>query len=391
MKVSNRELQQSTKKYLHEEHDIFRKSLRKFLEKEAVPFYEQWEENKLVPRTFWEKMGEQGYLCPWADEKYGGMNADFGFCVVIQEELCKIGAGLGGINIHNNVIMPYIGRYGTNEQKKRWIPKASSGEIISSIAMTEPGVGSNLAGIQTTAVRKGENFIVNGTKTFISNGINTNFVIVACKTDPTASPAHKGISLIVIEEGTPGFSKGKQLKKIGQHAYDTSELIFEDAIVPVNNLLGEENKGFYHLMEKLQQERLMVCISFITFAERMLEVTLKYIKERTAFGQPISKFQNTQFKLAEIATEVQLGRTFVDNLIEKHIAGENIVTEVSMAKWWITNLAKKMAPMCLQLHGGYGYMEEYEIARMYRDTVVGSIYAGSNEIMKVIIAKNLGL
>ncbi|PFH88093.1 acyl-CoA dehydrogenase family protein [Bacillus sp. AFS088145] len=381
----------TAKSYLKEEHLVFRKSLRKFLEKEALPFYEQWEENKIVPKSFWKKMGDMGYLCPWADEKYGGFKADFGYSIVIQEELCKVGSGLGGLNIHNNVIMPYIERYGTNEQKKRWFPRAISGDLISAIAMTEPGTGSDLAKVKTNAVRKGNHFIINGEKTFISNGINTNFVIVVCRTNPNAESPHKGISLIVVEEGTPGFSKGKQLKKLGQHAYDTSELIFEDAVVPVENLIGEENKGFYHLMEKLQQERLMVAVSFITFAERMLEITMNYVKERTVFGQQLSKFQNTQFRIAEMATEIQLGRTFVDQLIEKHIAGENIVTEVSMSKWWITNLAKKIAPLCLQLHGGYGFMEEYEIARMYRDVVAGSIYAGSNEIMKGIIAKNLGL
>ncbi|MGG1674343.1 acyl-CoA dehydrogenase family protein [Neobacillus sp. NRS-1170] len=381
----------SERSYLKEEHHIFRNSVRKFLEREAVPYYEQWEENKRVPSSFWKKMGENGFLCPWVDEQYGGFNADFGYSVVVLEEMTKVGSSFGGFGVHSDIIVPYIERYGTEEQKKRWFPGAVSGEIITAIAMTEPGTGSNLAGVKTTAVRKGDHYIINGSKTFITNGLNGNLFIVVCKTNPDAVPAHKGISLLVVEDGMPGFSRGKQLKKLGQHGSDTTELIFEDVAVPVENLLGEENKGFYYLMEKLQQERLVVSIGALTSAERMLEITMNYVKERTVFGSPLSKFQNTQFKLAELATEIQIGRTFIDNLIQKHMDGTDITTEVSMAKWWLTDLAKKVASECLQLHGGYGYMEEYEIARRYRDAAVGSIYAGSNEIMKVIISKNLGL
>ncbi|MEH7483172.1 acyl-CoA dehydrogenase family protein [Neobacillus drentensis] len=381
----------SNKSYLKEEHHIFRKSVRKFLEKEALPYFERWEEEKLVPHSFWRKMGEQGFLCPWIDQKYGGFNADYGYSVVIREEVTKIGTGLSGTTVHSDVIVPYIDRYGKEEQKKRWLPGAVSGDIITAIAMTEPGTGSDLASVRTTAVRIGDHYIINGAKTFITNGINGNLFIVVCKTDLDAVPAYKGISLIVVEDGTPGFSKGKQLKKLGLHSSDTAELIFEDVEVPVGNLLGEENNGFYYLMEKLQQERLAMTIAAITSAERMLEITMNYVKERKVFGQSLSKFQNTQFKLAELATEIQIGRTFVDNLIQKHMAGVDIVTEVSMAKWWVSDLAKKAATECLQLHGGYGFMEEYEIARRYRDAAVGSIYGGSNEIMKVVIAKNLGL
>ncbi|PGL70233.1 acyl-CoA dehydrogenase family protein [Bacillus sp. AFS055030] len=380
------------KSYLKEEHHIFRKAFAKFLEKEAAPFIEKWEEDRSVPLTFLKKMGEQGYLCPWVSEEYGGLNADFGYSVVINEELNKLGLGAGGASgLHSDIVMPYIESYGTEEQKKRWLPGAVSGEIISGVAMTEPGTGSDLASIKTTAVRKGDYFVINGEKTFISNGIVGNLFVVACKTDPHAVPGYKGISLIVVEEGTPGFKRGKKLKKIGLHSQDTAELIFEDAIVPVENLLGDENKGFYYLMSKLQQERLLVSISAIIGAERMLEITLDYVKERKAFGKSISSFQNTQFKLAELATEIQIGRTFLDNVIEKHIAKENIITEMSMAKWWTTALAKKTASECMQLHGGYGYMEEYEIARWYRDVAVLSIFAGTNEIMKGIIANNLGL
>jgi acyl-CoA dehydrogenase len=378
------------KSYLSEEHEIFRRSLRKFLEKEAVPFYQEWEEAKQVPKSFWKKAGEQGYLCPWVDEKYGGSNADFAYSVVIAEELDKVGAGIG-IGLHNDIVMPYIDEFGSEEQKEKWLPKAVSGEMISAIAMTEPGTGSDLAAVKTIAVKDGDNYIINGEKTFITNGYSANFVIVVCVTDPNAVPKHKGISLIVVEEGTPGFKKGKKLRKLGQHANDTAELIFEDAVVPRGNLIGEEGMGFYYLMQKLQQERLMLAIGSIAACKHMLEITLDYVKQRTAFGRPISKFQNTQFKMAEMATKIKIGETFVDQLICDHMAKKNVVNEVSMAKWWLTDLAKSVANDCMQLHGGYGYMEEYEIARRYRDVAVGSIYAGTNEIMKTIIAKNLGL
>lgn len=375
--------------YLTEEHEIFRQALRKFLEKEAVPNYEQWEKNKEVPRSFWKKLGEQGYLCPQVDEKYGGLGTDFGYAVVMNEEMERVGTGMVGISLHNDIVIPYIESYGTEEQKKRWLPGALTGDIITAIGMTEPGAGSDLASIQTTAIRDGDDYIINGEKTFITNGYTADLVVLVCKTDPKATPPHRGISLFVVEAGTPGFKKGKKLRKIGQHANDTSELIFEDVRVPRMNLLGEEGKGFYYLMEKLQQERLLVAIQCMASAEKMLELTIDYVKQRQAFGTTISHFQNTQFKIAEMATELQIGRAFVERLILEHMKGKSIVTEVSMAKWWVSDLAKKIAGECMQLHGGYGYMEEYEIARRYRDIAVTSIYAGSNEIMKQIIAKNL--
>lgn len=377
--------------FLTEEHDIFRDSLRKFLEKEAKPNYEQWEQDKGVPRSFWKKAGEQGFLCPQIDEEYGGSNTDFGYAVVLSEEFDKIGKGLTGIGLHNDIVMPYITRYGTDEQKKRWLPGATTGERISAIGMTEPGTGSDLAAVKTTAKKDGDAYILNGEKTFITNGSSADLVVVVCKTDPKADPAHRGISLLVVEEGMPGFKRGKQLHKVGQHASDTSELIFEDVRVPAANLLGEENKGFYYLMENLQQERLMVAISSVASVEKILDLTIKYVKERKAFGRPISKFQNTQFKLAEMKTKAEMSRVFVDQLTEDHMAGKDVVNGVSMAKWWTTDLEKLVASECMQLHGGYGYMEEYEIARRYRDAAVTSIYAGSNEIMKNIIAKNMGL
>jgi acyl-CoA dehydrogenase len=377
--------------YLSEEHEIFRKSLRKFLEKEAYPFYEQWEEERMIPRSFWRKMGEQGFLVPDIDEKYGGSGVDWGYAVVINEELERVGSALVGIGLHSDIVIPYITAYGTEEQKKRWLPKCATGETITAIAMTEPGTGSDLANIKTTAKLEGDHYIVNGQKTFITNGIQSDLVLVAVKTDTQVVPKHKGVSLLVIERGTTGFSRGRKLNKVGLHSQDTAELIFEDCRVPKENLIGEEGKGFLYLMEKLQQERLLVAIGAQTASEVMFQMTLDYVKSREAFGKPISGFQNTQFKLVEMATDIEMGRAFLDQLIAEHIEGKNVVTKVSMAKWKLTDIAKKVASECMQLHGGYGYMEEYEIARRFRDIQVSSIYAGTNEIMKTIIAKNLGL
>ncbi|MFS0877108.1 acyl-CoA dehydrogenase family protein [Solibacillus isronensis] len=373
-----------------EEHEMFRKALRKMLDKEAYPYFEQWEKDRDIPRDFWLKLGENGFLCPMVSEEYGGLALDFGYSAILTEELERVGAGLAsGISLHSDIVTPYIEAYGTAAQKEKWLPKSVTGEYISAIAMTEPGAGSDLAGIQTTAKKDGDFYILNGEKTFITNGIHADYVVVVCKTDPQASPAYKGVSLLIVESGTPGFKRGKKLDKIGMHSADTGELIFEDARVPAENLLGEENRGFYYLMEKLQQERLIVAIETQIEAECCLNLTVDYVKERRAFGSRIADFQNTQFKLAEMATEIDLGRTYVDSLIAKHIAGQDIVKEVSMAKWWISEMAKRVVSDCLQLHGGYGYMEEYEIARRYRDIPVAAIYAGTTEIMKGIIAKQI--
>jgi acyl-CoA dehydrogenase len=377
--------------YLNEEHEIFRKSLRKFLEKEAYPFYDQWEEERMIPRSFWRKMGDQGFLCPDLEEKYGGSGVDWGFSVVINEELERVGSGLVGLGLHSDIVIPYITAFGTEEQKRRWLPRCASGELISAIAMTEPGTGSDLANIKTTARLEGDHYIVNGQKTFITNGIQSDLILVACKTDPQAVPKHKGVSLLIIERNAPGFSRGRKLNKVGLHCQDTAELIFEDCRVPKENLIGEEGKGFLYMMDKLQQERLLVAIAAQTAAETMLTFTIDYVKSREAFGKSISQFQNTQFKLAEMATEVEMGRAFLNQLIAEHMDNQNVVTKVSMAKYKLTETAKKIASECMQLHGGYGYMEEYEIARRFRDIQVSSIYAGTNEIMKTIIAKNLGL
>ena len=378
-------------KFETEEHIMFRDSLRKFLEKEAVPNYDLWEKERLIPKSFWVKLGEMGFLCPQVDEKYGGLGLDFSFGVIIGEEMERVGAGLTGVGLHNDIVVPYIESFGTDEQKERWLPGCVTSNYITSVSMTEPGTGSDLANIRTTAVKDGDHYVVNGQKTFITNGINGNLSLVVVKTDSTIEPKHRGISLLMVEEGTPGFTKGKKLNKIGLHSQDTAELFFEDCRVPVQNLIGEEGKGFSYLMEKLQQERLVVAIAAQTASEDMLEMTIEYVKSREVFGKPVSSFQNTQFKIAEMATKVELGKAFLESLIEEHIAGKDIVTKVSMAKYWLTETAREISAECMQLHGGYGYMEEYKIARRYRDIPVASIYAGTNEIMKVIIAKNLGL
>lgn len=376
--------------FLSEEHELFRDALRKMVNKYATPNFQKWEDEREIPRAFWEQLGKDGFLCPMVSEKYGGLGLDFGYSAILAEELERVGAGLAsGIVLHSDIVVPYIEQYGTEEQKEKWLPKSVTGEYISAIAMTEPGAGSDLANIQTTARKEGDYYILNGEKIFITNGINADYIVVVCKTDPNATPKHKGISLIVVENGTPGFKRGKKLNKIGMHSSDTGELIFEDAKVPASNLLGEEGKGFYYLMEKLQQERLLVAIEVQVEAEEMFRITKDYVKQRSAFGKKISDLQNTQFELAEMATEIDIGRNYINNLIDRHINGDEIVTEVSMAKWWISDMAKRVAARCLQLHGGYGYMEEYEIARRYRDIPVAAIYAGTNEIMKNIIAKNI--
>jgi acyl-CoA dehydrogenase len=376
--------------YWTAEHERFREVLRAFLDREARPYYDTWEAEREVPRSFWQSLGKQGYLCPEVPPEYGGAGADFGYAVAIIEELERVGSGLAGISLHNDIVVPYLLAYATEEQKRRWLPGCVTGETITAVAMTEPGAGSDLAGIRTVARRAGEHYVVNGQKTFITNGILADLVVVVVRTDPDAEP-HRGLSLLVVERGTPGFTRGRKLRKIGQHSQDTAELFFSDARVPVGNLLGREGQGFRYLMERLVQERLVVAIGAQVAAEVMLEDTLAYVKTRTAFGRPIGAFQHVAFTLAEVATEVRLGRTFVDDLIGRYMAGDDLVTEVSMAKWWVTDMAKRVASRCLQLHGGYGYMEEFPIARRYRDVAVTSIYAGTNEIMKTIIARRMGL
>ena len=374
-----------------EEHDLFRREVRRFVDAEVRPHQERWAEAGIVDRAAWRKAGEAGLLCPDLPPEYGGAGADFLYSVVINEEMAYSGESGFAIGLHSDIIVPYISEFGTDEQKRRWLPGCAKGELITALAMTEPGTGSDLAAIRTSAIRDGDHYVVNGAKTFISNGILCDLVIVAVKTDPHAEPPHAGVSLIVVEAGTPGFVKGKKLKKMGMFSQDTSELAFEDCRVPAANLLGTEGQGFYMLMRKLQQERLMVAIGALAGAEKVVEQTVRYCKERQAFGKPISKFQNTQFKLVEAATKVEVGRAFLDRVIAEHARGEYLVTECSMAKWWVTDMACEVVDECLQLFGGYGYMLEYPVARAFMDARVQKIYAGTNEIMKVIIAKQMGL
>lgn len=373
-----------------EEHRIFRETVKKFFEKEVVPYADEWEEAGIVPKDVWLKMGEQGFLCMDVPEEYGGVEADFLYSVILSEELGKTGNTGLAAPLHNDIVVPYITAYGSEELKKKYLPGCVSGETITAIAMTEPNTGSDLAAIRTTAVEDGDDVIINGQKTFVSNGINCGLLILAAK-DPSIENAYQAMDLYLVEDGTSGFEKGKKIKKVGWHSQDTAELFFSDCRVPKTNRLGEKGGGFMMLMEKLQQERIMCCIGAVVAAERMIELTIEYCKERTAFGRPISKFQNTQFKIVEMSTEARLGRTFLDKLIVDHMEGKNLVVDVSMAKYWTTEMAMRVADQCLQLHGGYGYCEEYPIARAWRDIRVMSIFAGTNEIMKGIAAKFMGL
>jgi len=371
------------------EHELFREQFKKFCAREVTPNIEKWEDQRIVDREAWRKAGEQGYLCPTLDVKYGGSGVDFGYAAIINEEVIRAGSSGFTMGLHSDIVVPYIEAFGTEAQRERWLPGCASGETITALAMTEPNTGSDLAAIKTTAIRDGDHYVINGQKTFISNGILCDLVIVAAKTDPESR--HGGVSLLVVENGTPGFEKGRKLAKMGMHSQDTSELNFSDCRIPADNLLGQEGQGFYYLMEKLQQERLVCAIGAQAAIEVVLAETVKYTQERTAFGKPIAKFQNTQFKLAEIATEVEIGRVFVDRLISEHMAGTPIIKETSMAKWWVTEMCKKNIDLCLQFYGGYGFMEEYPICRAYRDARVQTIFAGTTEIMKIIIAKSMGL
>ncbi len=376
----------------NEEHDMFRDSFRRFAEKEMVPFYEKWEKEGIVPRDLWLKLGQQGFLGLDVPEEYGGGGVDdYRYNVVIVEELSYLGMAslAAGISLHNDIVVPYFLNYASPEQKQRWLPGICSGDLVTAIAMTEPSTGSDLAAVRTTAIKNGEFYLVNGSKTFITNGILADLVIVVAKTDPEAG--RKGISLLVVENGMKGFNRGRKLEKIGLKSQDTAELFFEDIEVPLNNILGKEGQGFYYLMRMLAKERLSIGVSSVAACEKALEITLAYCKERTAFGQPIGSFQNSRFKLAEMKTEIEIGRTFVDRCIED-LNSKNLTPETAaMVKWWTSDLQKRVMDDCLQLHGGYGYMSEYPIARAFLDARVQSIYAGTNEIMKEIIGRSLGV
>ncbi len=374
-----------------EEHLAFRKAFKQFVEREITPHQARWRDQGQVDREVWRKAGAQGFLCPWLEEKYGGAGADFVCSVIIMEELAVAYESGFAMALHSDIIVPYLYSFGTEEQKQNWLPGCASGEIVTALGMTEPGTGSDLAAISTSAVKDGDDYVINGAKTFISNGQLCDLVIVAAKTDPDPANAHKGISLFIVEANRKGFQKGKRLHKMGMDSQDTSEMFFEDCRIPKSNILGAEGAGFMMLMQKLQQERLCVAIGAVTAAEQVLADTIVYTKERKAFGKPISKFQNTQFKLVECLAKCEVGRAYVDKVVAEHVAGKYLVKECSIAKFWTTDMAQEVIDTCLQFFGGYGYMTEYPVTRAFMDARVQRIYAGTNEIMKVIVAKQLGL
>ncbi|UVE18585.1 acyl-CoA dehydrogenase family protein [Pseudomonas sp. LS44] len=369
------------------EHELFRDSVRKFLEQEAVPFHAQWEEQGYIDRALWNKAGEAGMLCSHLPEAYGGMDADFLYSSIVVEEISRLGLSGIGFSLHSDIVAPYILHYGSEALKQKYLPKMVSGELVTAIAMTEPGAGSDLQGVKTTAVLDGDEYVINGSKTFITNGYLADLVIVVAKTDPKAGA--KGTSLLLVEAGTPGFDKGQRLKKVGMKAQDTSELFFQNVRIPKENLLGQAGMGFAYLMQELPQERLGVAVGALASAEAALQWTLDYTRDRKAFGKSIADFQTTRHKLAELATEIQVGRLFVDRCLELHLQKKLDVPTAAMLKYWTTDLQGKVLDECVQLHGGYGYMWEYPIARAWADARVQRIYAGTNEIMKEIISRSL--
>ncbi|MET0430067.1 MAG: acyl-CoA dehydrogenase family protein [Microvirga sp.] len=373
-----------------EEFAMFRRSVAGFLDEHAGPKnLDRWRQDGIIERQFWTKAAEAGLLGLSTDSEFGGMGGDFRHEAILIDETCKRGLEAWGAPLHNAIVMPYIESYGTDEQKRRWLPGLSNGELISAIAMTEPGTGSDLQGVRTTAVKSDGSYVINGSKTFITNGQTANFILVVVKT--SSEKGARSISLVAVEtDDAPGFERGRKLHKVGLEAADTSELFFNDVRVPSSNLLGvEEGRGFVQLMEKLPQERLIIALQGVAMMERALEVTLDYVKSRKAFGKPLLDNQTIQFKLAECKTEATVARVFVDHCLDQHIKGALDATTASMAKYWVTDLQNRIVDDCLQLHGGYGYMDEYPIARMYKDARVARIYGGTNEIMKLLIARSL--
>lgn len=369
-----------------DDHEQFRKQVQRFFANEVVPHHADWERQGIVPKEVWRKAGREGLLNPMLPEPYGG-GGDFGHAAVLLEEIARTGASGLGFPLHSDIVAPYIFAYGSVEQKDRWLPRMAAGELIGAIAMTEPGVGSDLKAVRTTAVRDGDDYVLNGQKTFITNGINSELVIVVAKTEPELG-AH-GISLLVVEEGMPGFSKGRKLEKIGLVAQDTAELFFDNVRVPAGNLLGEENAGFKYLMHELAQERLVVAVRAAMSVEAFLQKTIDYTRERKAFGRSVFEFQNTRFKLAEVKARATMLRVFVDDCIALHLRRKLSADRAAMVKLNATALQNELLDVLLQLHGGYGYMTEYQIGRAWTDARVGRIYGGSDEIMKEIIARTL--
>lgn len=372
------------------EHHSFRKSVRDYLRQNVLPHYEKWEDEGQVPRELWREVGELGWCCPDASSKYGGLDLDSLYSLIVNEEISYAGVLGFFVSLHNDIVFPYLQKFASEEQKKEWIPQCVSGECILALAMTEPGFGSDVARLRTSAVRQGNEFVLSGSKTFISNGQLADLFIVAARTG-SPQDLHRGISLFLVEAKRKGVVKGKKLKKIGLLAQDTSEIFFENVRVPAKNLLGVEGRGFYSMMENLPLERLCLAAGGVKAAEGALDITVDYVKTRTAFESPLSKFQNTRFKLAEMKSKVAIGQTFIDKLYEQVLAGKNISAEAAMAKYWITEMQFEVAHQCLQLFGGYGYMREYPISRFFTDARVQSIYGGTNEIMKEVIAREMNL
>jgi acyl-CoA dehydrogenase len=372
-----------------EQHEQYRDTVRRFLEKEVAPHHAKWEEDGYVDREVWLKAGKNGLLCPSMPEAYGGADADRLYSVAMFEEIARQGYTGLGFGLHNEIVAPYLLKYGSDAQKAKYLPAMASGEVIGAIAMSEPSAGSDLQGIRTTARDAGDHWVLNGSKTFITNGWHADLVIVVAKTDPDAGA--KGTSLLLIERGMPGFEKGRRLKKAGMKAQDTSELFFDNVKVPKTNLLGDLNRGFIYLMQELPWERLQIALSGIAAAQAAIDQTIEYTKERKAFGTTVAGFQTTRFKLAELQTEAQVARVFVDRCTELLMQGKLDTATASMAKYWVSDLQCKIIDECVQLHGGYGYMLEYPVTRAWTDARVQRIYGGTNEIMKEVIARSMGL
>lgn len=381
------------RKWFTQEHRIFQANLSRFVKNEIIPNIEQWEEDGIIPRELWHKMGAQGFLCPTLPVEYGGSGVDFSFALIVSEELHRSTCTgiVTGVRAHADIAAPYIEGFGPPELKKEILPGCTTGDIILAMGMTEPGCGSDLSAIRTTAIKDGDDYVINGQKIFISNAVNCDWTVVCVKTDPGAKPAHHGISIIMVPVDAPGFTKGKQLRKMGMHSQDTGEFYFDNCRVPRRYLLGEEGKGFKVMMKNLQLERLVISIGALIYAEKILEVTLDYTRSREVFGKPISSFQYNSFKIVEMATEIELARTFIESLAEEYMRDEDITRRVSMAKWWITEMTNRIAYQCVQLHGGYGVMEEYLVCRLYRDVRAMTIGGGTTEVMKHILARQMGL
>ena len=372
----------------NEDHEAFRQTVRSFLQRDGVPHVDQWERDRLVPKAFWRAAGEVGMLCPTVPEAYGGLGLDFGYNAIVDEEMSYAGVP-AGFSLQSDIVADYVAHYGSEEQKAEWLPKMVSGEVVTAIAMTEPGTGSDLQAIRTTARRDGNHYVINGSKTYITNGQNTDLTLVVAKTDPDAKPAWRGMSIILVESDREGFRKGRKLDKIGQDAADTSELFFDDVRVPITNCLGEEGKGFVYLMSQLPQERLSIAVSVQASAQKAFDETVAFTKDRKAFAGMVFDFQNTRFVLADLKTKLQVGWAHLDWAIARHLKGELTNEEGAAAKLWHTELQWEVMDKCLQLHGGAGYMNEYPIARSWRAARVTRIFGGTSEIMKEVIGRSL--